>query len=185
MPDTKISALPPAAPLAGTEVFPAVQTGFDVGVTATQIAAFAGGGGGGPTWTTPPGGALKWQNVALNRFINFNDVPGVYQMTVEQGSAFVFMNGPGLVAVMGVTLVAYAINVQPPTNYAVTIIGGGNVTMNGALNTLNENGFAGTFRQWVSAFPGNWGGPGVPPDLETAMDRVANALAVLIGGPIP
>jgi len=40
---TRISALPAAAPLAGPEILPAVQSGGDVGVTAAQLALFASG----------------------------------------------------------------------------------------------------------------------------------------------
>ena len=41
MANTKISALPAASALGGSEILPAVQTGADVGATALQLQAFA------------------------------------------------------------------------------------------------------------------------------------------------
>jgi hypothetical protein len=43
VPNTKISALPAAAALGGPEILPGVQSGADVGVTASQLQAFATG----------------------------------------------------------------------------------------------------------------------------------------------
>ena len=57
----RISSLPPAAALTGSELLLGVQSGADVAVTPTQIRTFTGGGGGGGT----PGGSagqLQYDN---------------------------------------------------------------------------------------------------------------------------
>lgn len=52
MANTKISALPPASTLLGPEIIPAVQSGADVGATATQLQVFAQQGVQ-PYWPAP------------------------------------------------------------------------------------------------------------------------------------
>ena len=78
MANTRISALPPAAALGGAEIVPAVQSGADVGVTASQLQAFATGLPGfiSGNWYVPfgmyslaAGGALVASSIRLAPFI--------------------------------------------------------------------------------------------------------------------
>jgi hypothetical protein len=76
--NTKISALPAASALAGVEILPAVQSGADVGVSSSQLAAFASGlpGWVGSNWYMPygvwslaVGGALAANSIRLVPFV--------------------------------------------------------------------------------------------------------------------
>jgi len=181
MPNITISSMPAAGALTGTELVPIVQLGAN---RITTVADIQAGGGGGPTWTAPTGSFLIWTSGSIAASMQFGD-NGQWQCTSQVGSAWTWANGATVEG--GIYMQAGQMNVQCVASANIYINCGGTmgIKLDSALNDLTEAGFNTTSRCWIPFTPGNWGGPGVPIDLETAIDRIATAVAGLLAGPIP
>jgi len=183
----KISVLPGAStPLAGTELLVCVQGGVTVQCTVADVST--GGGGGYPAWVTPAAGQIQWANVSGSAHLVLKDngqldVIADADSQIIQDVAAAEKLGIHFGAVTTNQLLIKAVN---PNSIRLEINTFGFVEMGvGGFNTLNIQGFNAITMQFATAFPASWGGPGVPTDLWVAIDRIANAVAGLLGGGIP
>jgi len=183
MPDVKISALPAAGALTGTEPVPIVQSAATCITTVQDIANLNGAGG---VWVTPAAGLLAWFNVALDSFVKLTDT-GSFQV---QGEAVI-----GLVSnVAGVQKMTFTMDQLVNQQTLISCIGGFSFRFEIASSGYIEGGVGGTnvltiqgwnliSFQYSPGTPGNW----VPAatDVWLALDRLAAQVAILIAGPIP
>jgi hypothetical protein len=183
----KISALPGATlPLGGTELVPIVQTGVTVQTTVTDILAGAGSGGY-PHWVTPSSGFLKWESLAnpAQVFFKLEDA-GTVTGGCADSYTFSWNQSAGSDFVQE-TWGASSLNRTAFNNAIIKLeaSGAGSLLISAQFNKIVEAGFTSTSRQYITGTPASWGGPGNPPDVETALDRLAVAVAGLLGVPIP
>jgi hypothetical protein len=183
MPDTKISALPAAGALAGTELLVAVQGGADVQTTTQDVANLGAG-----TWVTvntPIGGActINCTSTASMGLVVSDNGQGLWNF--QQGSSIQMFSGPTLCFQMTTPLGNVIEIISNGQTWTMQTSGGGSIVLNDFGNTLVESGFAATNRQFIAPNPGYWGGPGVPLDLESAIDRIAAVVSAGGGTPIP
>ena len=180
----KISALPAATiPLTGPELVPLVQGGVTVQATVADLPA--GGGGGGPTWLTPVGGNLVWApTTGPAGRVDLAD-NGILALQGQPGSVFTWSNGATVDANLLYVAGSVTMGVGAGSIFSVTTVAGGNTIVNDATNSLTEQAFATTFRCWTAPNAGYWGGPGVPTNLEAALDRIAAVVSAGGGTPIP
>jgi hypothetical protein len=75
---------------------------------------------------------------------------------------------------------------QNPNSIRLELIGFGFLEMGvGGINNLNIQGWGSITMQYTVGNPANWAGPGSPTDVWVALDRIAAAVAGLLGGGIP
>jgi len=181
----KISDLPAASSITGTELIVCVQGGVTKQTTCADIAATAAGG---PHWPTPAGGQLQWNaspGSGTTYFIRLDDTGFLYE-SFTAGSAIHWRDASAVDCVInghGGGVFFYTIDNGWVFN--VAIVAGGQHNWFSATNIYTEAGYASTSRQYIPSTPGNWGGPGVPADLETAIDRIAQVVSLAGTSPIP
>jgi len=183
MPDVKISALPAAGALGGTEVVPIVQ-GTDTVITTVQdIANLAPGGGG--SFTIPAAGTIDFDTTtAPHTVLSLKDSGGV-DLFMETGSSTMDWTSGGVSQVSLVYAASVLGFVMGTQNFKVILSGGGSFEVLGGFNQLLVQGFTTCTYQLTGLAAGSWGGPGTPVDLNAAIDRLAAAVAGLLGGTIP
>jgi hypothetical protein len=180
----KISVLPAATlPLTGPELVPLVQGGVTVQATVADLPG--GGGGGYPHYVTPVGGVLSWApTTGPAGRVELGDA-GKLVLQGQPTSVFSWTNGATVDANLLYAAGSLTLGVGAGAIYSITTVAGGNIIVNDATNTLTEQAFTVTTRCWSAPNAGYWGGPGVPVDLERAVDRIAAVVSAGGGTPIP
>jgi len=181
----RISLLPVAGAIVGTELTVCVQGGVTKQTTVNDLVA--GSPLGGPHWNTPAAGQLQWNavNSPANSCIRLDDTGFTFQK-YNAGSAVHWQDALGVDSVIeafggGV----FSVLVTNGYVYNITIVAGGQVSWNPTGNVFTVAGFTTCTYQLTNQTPGFWGGPGVPTTVEAAIDRIANVVSAGGGTPIP
>ncbi len=166
----KISAMPAAGPLTGTEPVPVVQSGANKKTTTQAIANLAPAGP--PPTQIANGGA----SVLCSALGAINAVDGGNRDTTFTGTqgALIQMQSGG------------QININAGFGFLMRLAANGGFLFIGNVGNaqLVDASGASAFVTYVPAVPANWIAP-VPTDLAAAIDRCAAAIvARTVGGPI-
>jgi len=183
MPDVKISALPAAGALGGTEPVPIVQSGDTKITTVQDIANMAPGGGG--TFIIAAAGTIDFDTTTGSRTILQLKDSGGIDLFMETGSSTMDWTSGGVSQVSLVYAASVLGFLMGTQNFKVILGGGGTLEVLGGFNQLLIQGMTTCTYQLTGLAGGSWGGPGTPVDLNNAIDRLAAAVAGLLGGGVP
>lgn len=167
---SKISALPAAADIANADVVAGLRSGVNVKIDR-------------PTYLTAKAG----EAIALNSIVGKVEIDAAGRVTL------LFTLGQ-LFQIKDSALVTYievgptgTLNFQVPNGQSIDLTGslGGQILIDpSGVVTINCAGGVSAEIDYFPATPGDWVG-GNPVEMHIAIDRIAAAVAGLLGGPIP
>lgn len=181
----KISELPVAGPIGGTELLVCVQVGTTKQTTVNDV--ITGSGAGGPTWTTPASGALVWRNVSFSANVTLTDA-GAFDVVAPFATNQAY--GDNVTPVIGRFVTSTGV-------FHIRAEGNGKVVLDSATFTtafVAIDDATGTFQigNWQTCIyqltginATFWGGTGAPTDLNNAIDRIASVVSSGGAFPIP
>jgi len=184
MPDVKISALPAAGALTGTEPVPIVQSAATKITTCQDIANLAPAVPVNPVVISAAGQYIIATTTAAYQLAIFDDNGS---LTVETHNTLEFRSKIGGVTEWDLIAITGSIT-ETVLNGAVRYLSlnsGGQMLWNDATNSYAESGFTSTSHQVTGLTAGYWGGAGTPALVEHAIERLAAAVSGLLGGGIP
>lgn len=158
MPDLKISQMNPAPLVDNADLIPIVQAGANFFATRDQLL------------------------IAHAEPITFGNDVG-YVLQVDGSNNWSLFFGPGVASAFTLDALGNVV-LGVCTTFSVVGPGSAEITIDaaGEINLTPAPGF--TVQIFYSpASPGDWSG--LPTDLVSAVDRIAAAVAGLLGGPIP
>lgn len=163
---TKISQMPPASTLSGTELLPLVQGGVNVRTTPAGVAALAGTGPNTPNTLAGFNGSGVFSNVTAGTGLNLSG--GVLTATATSSPAF-YVTAYG--AVCDGAIIPGGIQ---------TTNGSPNISLGSGLNYTNSFGAASTGSKIVLSNPAQFNTPTPPStNLITTLLSVSGTSAVL------
>jgi len=169
MADEKISAMPPAGDMLLADIMPIVSAGVNDHITrANFLKAHAGEQ---VAWVSGAQGVVGFTSTGIAALIG----------AAGAGCEIVSVLGSGIIidpaGVIGISCPGAAhITLVGPTGGASVTISPSGLILNGGAGTINM--------QYAVGTPGDWAGGGAT-DVWAALDRIASAVAGLLGGPIP
>lgn len=172
----KISDMPIAVGWDQVDILTGVQGGVNVQMSRETMVSVASGevlnfntASGSQMQIADGAGILVTQN-ATDYFLIFNGAAGMEWGSDTSGNFFVTVSGAGIWQMVG------------DTCYILTDASG-NMTITGQTSITISSSAGTVFVKYATTLAGAWASD--PPDVWTALDRIAYSLAMLLGTPIP
>jgi len=180
MPDQKISDLAAATSTANADLLPTVQGG--VNKKATRAIVLTGAPGEDMTMTLAAGQRLIIGNPLGAAFIIVDDT-GTINVQANATAALSGNGAASTIRIAGTTIQLFG--ATGPFDHVWDVNAGfSKIAFKTGTDQIQITSGIVIFVQYFAAVPGNWN-IAPPPDYNTAIDRLAAAVAGLLAGPIP